>query len=125
MLRVKTKLDKSLISGIGLFADQYIKQGDIVWQQSVLSVLVISKDEYGKLPEIDQIFLKDKDYYWIDNGDYIIPIDDCRFINHSYFPNVIDQNDISIAAKNIDIGEELTMDYRTLIPQEQWESYFS
>lgn len=126
MLIVKTKIDKSTIAGIGLFADQDISKGDIVWKMTSISVLKITQEEYNNLSVIEQNFIVEKDYYWLDKNNYMIPIDDSRFINHSVNPNIIDLDDNTcIASQNIKQGEELTIDYKTLVPKENWQDYYS
>ena len=48
------------------------------------------------------------------------------FINHSDNPNVVDKDDYCcIADKNIALGEEITMNYKSLVPKEHWRPYFS
>jgi len=91
MIVVKTKLDKSLISGIGLFANQDILKGDLIWKMTSISVFRITPDKYKELSQIEKDFIKEKDYYWLDEqGNYLIPIDDSRFVNHSNNPNIIE-----------------------------------
>lgn len=126
MLIVKTKIDKSTIAGIGLFAEQDILKGDVVWKMTDISVLQITPEEYNSLSAIEQNFIKEKDYYWTDsNNNYMIPIDDSRFINHSVYPNIIDLDENTcVAAKNIKSGEELTIDYKTLVSKENWQDYY-
>mgnify|MGYP000264971591 CR=1 FL=1 len=47
-------------------------------------------------------------------------------MNHSFEPNIISKgDDVDVAARDIKAHEELTIDYRTIVPREQWESYFS
>ena len=125
MIIVKTKLDRSLISGIGLFANQNILKGDIIWKMTSISVFQISPSRYTELSQIEKDFIIDKDYYWLDeNGNYLIPIDDSRFVNHSNNPNIIERDeDCCVASRDIKQNEELTIDYKTLIPKELWESY--
>jgi SET domain-containing protein len=126
MLIVKTKLDKSSIAGIGLFADQDILKGEAVWKMNSLSVLKITLNEYDNLSQIEKDFIQEKDYFWTDeHGNYMIPIDDSKFINHSCNPNIIDLDDNTcIASKDIKREEELTIDYKTLVPKEQWQNYY-
>lgn len=126
MLRIKTKLDKSQIAGIGVFADEDICKSQVIWSMNKLSVFRITPEYYNELSEEEKDFIEEKDYYWIDNdGSYMIPLDDSRFVNHSENPNVVDQNDYTtIAARNIKKGEELTMNYRTLVTEEHWKPYF-
>ena len=125
MIVVKTKLDRSLISGIGLFADQDIMKGDLIWKMTSISSFQISPDKYKELSQIEKDFIIQKDYYWMDNdGNYLIPLDDSRFVNHSNDPNIIEQDDNHcIASRDIKQNEELTIDYKILIPKELWESY--
>ena len=125
MIVVKTKLDRSLISGIGLFANQDILKGDLIWKMTSISVLKITSTTYEKLSQTEKDFIIQKDYYWLDDdGNYLIPIDDSRFVNHSKAPNIIslDENS-SVASRDIKQNEELTIDYKTLIPKELWEPY--
>ena len=125
MIIVKTKLDKSLISGIGLFADQIILKGDLIWKMTSISVFKISPAKYEELSQIEKNFILEKDYYWLDEyGNYSIPIDDSRFVNHSNDPNIIEtDHNFCVASRDIKPNEELTIDYKTLIPKELWESY--
>lgn len=127
MIIVKTKLDRSLISGMGLFADQDLLKGDLIWKMTSISSFQISPDKYKELSQLEKDFIIEKDYYWMDDeGNYLIPIDDSRFVNHSNNPNIIEQDkDHCIASRDIEKDEELTIDYKTLIPQELWESYMS
>lgn len=125
MIIVKTKLDRSLISGIGLFADQIILKGDLIWKMTSISVFKISPAKYEELSQIEKNFILEKDYYWLDEyGNYSIPIDDSRFVNHSNDPNIIEtDHNFCVASRDIKPNEELTIDYKTLIPKELWESY--
>jgi SET domain-containing protein len=127
MIVVKTKLDRSLISGIGLFADQDIMKGDLIWKMTSISSFQISPDKYKELLQIEKDFIIQKDYYWMDDdGNYLIPLDDSRFVNHSNNPNIIEQDENScVASRNIKQNEELTIDYKILIPKELWEPYMT
>jgi SET domain-containing protein len=125
MIVVKTKLDRSLISGIGLFADQDIIKGDLIWKMTSISSFKINPDQYKELSQIEKDFIIQKDYYWLDNdGNYLIPIDDSRFVNHSNDPNIIEpEENYCVASRDIKQNEELTIDYKILIPKELWEPY--
>ncbi|MBP7846391.1 MAG: SET domain-containing protein [Candidatus Pacebacteria bacterium] len=115
MLLVKTKLDKSEISGIGLFADEFIKEGTVVWEYNPKFDLLYSKEEIEHLPVAFQEQLHKYSYLDKDYGKYLLCGDDARFFNHSDDPNCLDSvsdEDVTIAARDIQKGEELTCNYR-------------
>lgn len=120
MLLVKTKIGPSKINGIGLFADQFIPQGTPVWKFQEGFDLEISETDLASLsaPARKQ-FLK-YSYKNIETGKYILCFDDARFFNHANQPNCTEvlstkeiDEPVDIAACDIQIGEELTCDYKT------------
>ena len=52
--------------------------------------------------------------------DWIINGDDSRFVNHSYTPNTKCIGPSSLAIRDINIGDELTIDYRDLCSIEEF-----
>jgi len=113
MLYVKTKLKKSKISGIGLFADEPIPKGTLVWKFDPNIDLLLSKEEIEKLskPAQEQIYK----YGFLDaaSNKFMLCGDDARFFNHSPQNNCDDsQADITVAIRNIIPGEELTVNYK-------------
>jgi len=116
MLLVKTEVKLSPIHGLGVFAAEFIPDGTVTWRyldgfdqrlpESILNIL--------SRPAKEQ-FLK---YSYVDptTGLYELCADDARFFNHSETPNtagVPTGEDSDIATRDINIGEELTCDYRT------------
>lgn len=113
MLCVKTVLKQSLIHGIGLFADEDIPKGTIVWKFNDLIDLVLSEEQIDSLEEASKSQILNYSFKTV-NGYYVLVGDDNRFINYSKDPNIIDIDDIespSIAIRDIKKGEELTCDY--------------
>jgi hypothetical protein len=113
MLLVKTKIKQSKIEGIGLFADELIKSGTKVWGFEPKLDIVLSKEEIGKLSSAAQEqFYR---YAYLDKvrNKYLLCGDDARFFNHSDKPNCDEtkENDSTFALRNIDVGEELTINY--------------
>jgi hypothetical protein len=116
MLIVKTRLNLSKISGIGLYADEFIPKGTIIWKFTDCLDLSFNEAQY-------QEYKKKHNFYRLDHyvykskisGNYILCTDDARFINHSYHPNTIDtMNDVeglTIASRDIYEGEEITSNY--------------
>ena len=113
MLIVKTRLGLSKIHGIGLFADQNIPKGTMVWEFDSLIDIYIPKSNLKKIPLSSQEQLLR--YIFLDKirKKYLLCGDDARFFNHSDKPNCDDGIDnITIAIRNIKKGEELTVNYK-------------
>lgn len=122
MLMVKTKLGLSKIQGVGLFADEDISEGTIVYKACEfegipLDFLVWSEAEWAamekNLSKGTQRQIKRHAYKYREDGWYIMELDDTKFINHSDSPNLIVSEVGDIAVKDIKSGEEILTDYRT------------
>ncbi|MCU1287968.1 MAG: hypothetical protein JWN60_197 [Acidobacteria bacterium] len=116
MLLVKTKLGVSCIEGIGLFAAEFIKKGTILWRYNSLIDLRLTAREIGELDDCCREQIKKYTYREKDSNLYVLCGDDARFFNHSDEPNCLDvcdggENDVTIASRNINQGEELTCNY--------------
>ena len=109
MLQVKTYLDKSLIHGLGVFADQDIPKGTLVWRFNPLVDKIVTAE---KLPEIEEKFVQMYAYYDTQLNKFILPVDNDRFTNHSDNPNTSPlPNGKMVAIKDIKAGEEITSNY--------------
>lgn len=112
MLRVKTKLGKSAIHGVGLFADQYIPKGTVTWEYDERFDTAYTEDETKLMSDVarEQFF----HYAYLDKkiNKYVLCFDDQRFINHSVSRANIDSTPRrDVANRDIQIGEELFCDY--------------
>lgn len=115
MMHIKYKLDKSPVHGIGLYTDEDIKEGQLVYSASPRLDVNLSDEEYKKLSKNEQ----DEIMYWgfwdKDNNVWHVDFDNSKFINHSYKPTVtqdIDHGDAYlIATRDLKKGEELTQNY--------------
>lgn len=111
---VKTYLDKSPINGIGLFANQFIEKGTIIWKFTIFVDRTYSKHIVVNMEECD---MKDfiKKYSYLDNDTwphYVLCVDDARFMNHAENSNTSNgENKTTIANRDIEIGEEITCNY--------------
>lgn len=118
MLLVKTKIGLSPIQGIGLFADQFITKGDYIWRFKKNFDIRVNKDYPNTLPEVAKDYFERYAYQNNETLNYILCSDDARFFNHSDTPNTNcvkdpeDEETANIAARDIQPGEELTIDYR-------------
>lgn len=112
MLTVKTKVGSSKISGIGLFADEPITKGTVVWKFDSLIDVLLTKKQVDTLsePSREQFY----NYAYLDKkyGKYLLCGDDGRFFNHSSEPNCDESMpDQTTALRDIAKGEELTVNY--------------
>jgi uncharacterized protein len=109
MLLVRTYLDKSTIEGIGVFANEFIPKGTIVWRfNSHLDRILYEQDSFSK---IEWEFLNRYAYYDKQLNNWILPADNDRFTNHSDNPNTGPLELEVVALKDIQKGEEITIDY--------------
>src|SRR6266481_8467580 len=109
MLTIKTKIASSKISGIGLFANEPILKGTLVWKFEPLVDLLLSKDEVDKLSLSSQQQFYNYAYLDKKYNKYLLCGDDGRFFNHSLNPNCDEKiSDKTTALRDIAVGEELT-----------------
>ncbi len=117
MLLVKTKLKFSDIDGIGLFSNQFIPKGTVIWKYETTIDNLYRVDELRYIPEIAKKMLNHYGYR-NEYGDYILCGDDARFFNHSSTPNCLEEyspggTSPTIALRDIEKDEELTVNYST------------
>ena len=110
---------KNTFSGKGLFVSEYIKKGTLV-AIFTNNIHVISEEEFNhvwthdnELGEFQQrvrrggIRLVD-DYFLVPQNDQ----DPCDFINHSDMPTLLYHCGLGFARFDLQLGDELTCDYR-------------
>jgi uncharacterized protein len=116
MLKIKTYLDKSPVSGIGIFAGEDIPEGKIIWEFNPLVDFVYSSKEWNNLTrgissESLQHVLR---YTYKSNGKYYLCVDSAQFMNHADDSCNVgnnSENDTMFARRNIKRGEELLCNY--------------
>lgn len=112
MFTVKTRLEISKINGIGVFADEFIAKGTIVWKYQENFDITLDKKEFNNLPKIAQDYIIHYNYYNENEGGYILCGDNAKFTNHSITPNIEKLNNLeTIDIKDIKIGYEITENY--------------
>lgn len=124
MMTVKTVLGPSKIHGIGLFADQFIPKGTIVWEFTPILDIELSEETLNCLPEKAIKYYKKHWYRSPKTGNCVLCFDDTKYINHSENPNCADVDGFigeapDVALRDIQIGEEITLDYRII--DADWE----
>lgn len=118
MLLVKTKLGVSPIAGIGLFADQSISKGTYIWRFKKGFDIRVDESYADTLNGPAKDYFLTYAYQNLQTRKYILCSDNARFLNHSNTPNIRsiedadDEDTADIAARDIQPGEELTIDYR-------------
>ncbi len=121
MLLVQTKIGPSPIHGIGIFADEFIPKGTRIWEYRSGVDSKLSEAFVRSLPAPAQTHMRNYAYKNRVTGEYVLCGDDARFFNHSDTPNTEDLDDsvlvegegVTIAARDIQPGEEIVSDYRT------------
>ncbi len=115
MIHIKYKLDKSDKHGIGLFTDQEIKKGDVIYTASPLLDVNITQEDFDSLDEKEK-----QEFLWWGFFDepsqkWHVDFDVSKFINHSYDGTVTQKSDHEeaylVATRDIKTGEELTQNY--------------
>jgi uncharacterized protein len=120
MLLVKTVVRPSQIAGVGLFAAEPIADGMMIVRWEDCFVSYFTGEEVKALPPNAYAFIQK--YGWrIPDGRWCVSVDNSRFLNHSFTPNVSVATTrecafVSRALRDIAVGEELTEDYRQFDP---------
>ena len=116
MLFVATRLQASSIHGVGVFAAEPIKKGQIIWRamRELKLDTVVARSALPSLPPEAQRIVQHYGYRSPAMPDhYIIEFDNDRFMNHSNTPNTdFTSSEIGLATQDIAQGEEITCDYR-------------
>jgi len=110
MLFIRTKLAPSSIHGIGVFSEEFVPMGNIVWKWHDGVDQRVPVELVEALPDVcKEVF---KRYSWLQDGVYHMPADSDKYVNHSKTPNCIFVNDTEVAAHDIQIGDEITQNYK-------------
>lgn len=121
MIHIKYKVKESRTHGVGLFADQNIKTGDLVLTPSPLLDVDIAEAEFESLSSDEQKevmyygYFNKKTHYWH------VAFDMVRIMNHGdgEVSNVTQNEDMVMSAKrDIAKGEELLQDYDEIYPRD-------
>lgn len=114
MLTIDHKVSPSTIHGLGVFSNERIVAGQLVWRfSSVVDREVPIKDLLEMPDHVLRAFARHA-WYIKERGTFIISADGDYFMNHSSKPNLIDNGQFMFAARDIEPGEELTCDYRVV-----------
>jgi hypothetical protein len=117
MLMVDTELRESAIHGIGVFLTEPVRAGQLIWRFDSRIDRVFSDAEVREMPPRLQRFLRTYSTLHGDLKLWVLCGDNGRHFNHSDRPNTrslgIAFGD-DVAAEDLEVGTELTSDYRTI-----------
>lgn len=114
MLYVKAAVGLSKIHGLGLIARDDITLGVLVWEFRPGFDLVIAPEQFAQLSGAAQQQVRHYGTLREPWGGFLLSADDDRFTNHSDTPNTILDGFRLYAARPIQSGEEITLDYDQL-----------
>lgn len=119
MLLIKSYVDKSKISGLGLFAKSFINKGQPIWVLNTNFDRVWDNvyEFYKTNPaeDIQKYAYERISYAKYADFQVVYCVDDARFINHSITPNIYNSGMFDYALTDILPGDEITIDYGTFV----------
>jgi SET domain-containing protein len=123
MMLVRTYLGPSGIHGVGVFAGEPIERGAAVWARHAVFDLVVTREMRAGLPDAMLSYLDTYSYPAGDGADgrSVLDCDNGRYMNHSDTPNTSFKGEGGRATSNIEMGAEITCDYREFFPKAVWE----
>ena len=108
MFLINTYLDKSKIQGVGVFSKENIRRGQKIKESRPEFELRFDTTNMPKMPLSLANFIETHAYEDKKN-EYVMGIDNEKYLNHSTNPSV---DDDGIALRDIKMGDEITVDYR-------------
>ena len=119
MIHISYNILSSKTHGIGLFADQDIKAGGLIYSPSPLLDVDITQEEFESLTSNEQREVKYYGYWNKKTEKWHVAFDAIRILNHgpADVANVTQDEDMVMTAKrDIQLGEELLQDYVEIYP---------
>lgn len=121
MFLIKTKVKDSETHGLGVFTEEKVTKGNLVWKYDpIIDILFDPKDVEG-MSLAHQELIRRYAFLSKKSGKYVYSIDNSQFVNHSRTrANIINVEDPeeselqTVAVRDIEAGEELLIDYRAL-----------
>ncbi|RYB02565.1 SET domain-containing protein [Lichenibacterium ramalinae] len=114
MFLIRTRLGPSPIHGVGVFALEAVPAGTVVWRYDAAFDRIVTPTERDGAPRAFRAHLDAYAYPSADlGGATLLCCDHAKFLNHSDHPNTAERPFMSVAARPIAVGEEITCDYGT------------
>jgi uncharacterized protein len=118
MMLVRTYIAPSTIEGLGVYADEFIPSGTLIWQFNPKFVATFSQKDVDALPPHTREFVEKYSFpHLYEENQLVVELDNGRFMNHSEKPNT-DFTSFSKGFAICDIrkGEEVTSNYHEFDP---------
>jgi SET domain-containing protein len=117
MIHIEYKIKASETHGIGLYANQKINKGGLVYTPSPLLDVDLSLGEFESLNAMERKEVKYYGYLNHKTNKWHVAYDAIRVLNHGEDPNVTQDEDMVMTAiVDIAEGEELLQDYKEIYP---------
>lgn len=115
MIHIKYKLDKSDKHGIGLFADEDLKEGQLIYTASTLLDVNLTQEQFDTLSDREKEEFQWWGFFDEPSQRWHVDFDVSKFINHSKEGTVtqdkLHDEAFLVASRDIKKGEELTQNY--------------
>lgn len=115
MIHIKYKLDRSNKHGIGLFADENLKKGTLIYTASPLLDVNITNEQFNTLSDREKEEFQWWGFFDEPSQRWHVDFDVSKFINHSTEGTVTqDKNHAEaylVTSRDVEKGEELTQNY--------------
>lgn len=115
MIHIKYKLDRSNKHGIGLFADENLKKGTLIYTASPLLDVNITNEQFNTLSDREKEEFQWWGFFDEPSQRWHVDFDVSKFINHSTEGTVTqDKNHVEaylVTSRDVEKGEELTQNY--------------
>ena len=116
MLKVKTYLDVSTVHGIGVFAEEDVPRGTVIWEFNPHVDLAYTPEEWSRLATSisEQSLAALRRYSYKEKGKYFLCIDNAQFMNHcteKFNVENLQESNRMMAYCDISKGDELLCNY--------------
>jgi SET domain-containing protein len=116
---IKTRVRESAVHGLGLFADEFVPKGAVLWRFTPGFDQKFTREQILSFPDSLQVYLYK--YSWRSKKSklYCFSADDGKFFNHSEKPNVLseyrddEEEVVTVAIRDIQPGEEMLDNYNS------------
>lgn len=115
MIHIKYKLNTSDKHGIGLFADEDLKSGQLVYTASPILDVNITKDQFDSLSTNEQEEIRWWGFFDESSEHWHVDFDVSKFVNHAKDGTLTQDTNHAdaylITTRDVNKGEELTQNY--------------